>query len=131
MGIDTIFICHFSNLIQRFKYSLKKRGQQNKAMSILKYGEPIFFFVVWSLKENSFFICFLAAPQQTLAYYQGDSHCHSILITEFSHPWLVGCQEFVSRLGKNSLVSIDLRTAKRLLRFEPGSFRFDCNNVTH
>ena len=35
------------------------------------------------------------------------------------------------RLGKNSIVSIDLSTTKYSLGFESGSFRFNCNKVNH
>ena len=38
------------------------------------------FLVVWSLEKNSFFICYLAVPQQTVGSYQGDSHCYPMLI---------------------------------------------------
>ena len=38
-------------------------------------------------------------------------------------------RSFVTKLGKNSLVSIDLITAKHPLRFEVESFRFDWNVV--
>ena len=38
-------------------------------------------------------------------------------------------RSLVTKLGKNSLVSIDLITAKHSLRFEVESFRFDWNVV--
>ena len=37
----------------------------------LKQSLSAFFVVVWSLKKNSFCICYLAAPQQTLGYFFG------------------------------------------------------------
>ena len=47
------------------------------------HTEPICFLPVWSLEKKSLFICYLAAPQQTLGYYQEDSHCYPMLITAF------------------------------------------------
>ena len=44
------------------------------------HTEPIFFSVIWSPENNSLFICYLPAPQQTLGNYQEDSHCYSMLI---------------------------------------------------
>ena len=38
-------------------------------------------------------------------------------------------RSFVTKLGKNSLVSIDLITAKHPLRLEAESFKFDWNVV--
>ena len=35
------------------------------------------------------------------------------------------------RLGKNKLVRIDLSKAEHPLRFEPGSFIFNCSVPTH
>ena len=55
----------------------------------------LFFVVVWPLKKNSFSICYLAAPQQTFGYYQGDSHC----FTAFWQSWLAGCQELCNEVG--------------------------------
>ena len=89
------------NLTQRLKYSLKKEeaAESNvdfeigvtapaakyccrlRKISYRAYG----LFVAWSLEENSFFIHYLAASQQTLGYYPVDSHFYPMLITVFWH----------------------------------------------
>ena len=121
---------YFLNLTQRLKYSSKKEGAaeesnvdfemgvkmhllQNSVAGWGKSGtEPMCVFCCLVTWKEQFFICYLAAPQQTLGYCQVDSHFYPMLITVFWHSWLVGRQELCHELGKNNLISIDLSTAK-------------------
>ena len=64
-----------------------------------------------------FFNCYLVAPRPTSGHYRGDSLTHPMLITAFLHIRLEGHREPRSEVGS-------LSPAKRLVGFEPGTFRF-------
>ena len=88
-------------------------------------------FFVYSLEKNDFFIYYLAAPEQTLDYYHGDSHFYPILISVLVFLTCRFTTSFVRRLDKNNLVSIGLSRAIYQLGFEPRSFACDRNVLTH
>ena len=78
-------------------FEKEEAGEQNNIdFDIRRFF--LLFLVVYLLK-NSFFICYLSAPQQSLGYYQGNNHCYLMLITAFWHYWLAGCQELCNEFG--------------------------------
>ena len=64
-----------------------------------------------------FFNCYLAVPQPTLGHFRGDSLPNPMLITALLLIQPEGHREPRSEVGS-------LSPAKRLVGFEPGTFRF-------
>ena len=80
-----------------------------------------FIFVIASIRLfilfSIFFNCYLAAPRPNLSHYRGGSLTHPMLITFLLHIRPEGHREPRSEIGS-------LGPAKRLVGFEPGTFRF-------
>ena len=119
----------FLILTWRLRYNLEKRGRRTNQVEIpaakqcwgfeeFLHRPCLFFFVVWWFEKNSFFTCYLAAPEPTLRHCQGQSLSFSMLITDLWHSWPVRCQEHCNEAGC-------LSVPEHPLGFKKGSFRLD------
>ena len=87
----------------------------------LAYGAS---FVYWDRRAR-IFLCYLATPWPTLARYRGDSLTHPILSTVFfSFVRPEGHREPRNEVGS-------LNPMEHLVGFEPGTFQFYHNALTH